>query len=45
MRIIVLVVLLILIGCKDFVLKELNKKLLKNVVIDKKDKRNDVENI
>ncbi len=45
MRIIVLAVLLILIGCKDSALKESNKKSLKNVVIDKKDKRNDVENI
>ena len=45
MRIIVLAVLLILIGCKDSALKESNKKSLKNVVIDKKDKRNNVENI
>jgi hypothetical protein len=32
-------------SCKDSALKESNKKSLDNVVIDKKDKRNDVENI
>ena len=40
-----LVVFIILMSCKDSALKESNKKSLDNVVIEKKDKRNEDESI
>jgi len=45
MRIIVLAVLLILIGCKDSSLKESNKKPLNNVTFKKISKESNTENI